>query len=69
MVKREPYPVFHDESQFFTVNQPYPPNFEWEKPGEVLTFAHWIAACLGTHTPFWNFYFKPKVRDLTLDWA
>ncbi|KAF9029986.1 hypothetical protein BDZ89DRAFT_1159545 [Hymenopellis radicata] len=67
MVKREPYPVFHDESQFFTVNQPYPLNFEWEKPAEVLKFAHWIAACLGTHRPFWNFYFKPKAAFILLE--
>jgi hypothetical protein len=62
MAKRRPAPEVDDgASHFFSVYQTYPPNFDWDIPEQVLLLVRWIVACLGSHEPFYTFYYKPTV--------
>ena len=60
MPKRPPTPPSTDDSQFFTIVNPYP-----DQPFEALehsiTFARWVACMVGEENLL-AFYHKPKVR-------
>jgi hypothetical protein len=61
MPKRIATPPMAEEADFYTVNQPYPLNFEWDSKQDVVDLARWVAACLGSASAFWAFYYKPSV--------
>ncbi|KAF9029987.1 hypothetical protein BDZ89DRAFT_1064955 [Hymenopellis radicata] len=60
MPKRIPTPPMAEEADFCTVSQPFPLNFEWEQEPDIKRFVRWIAACIGSPTPVWAFYYKPS---------
>ncbi|THU91127.1 hypothetical protein K435DRAFT_759507 [Dendrothele bispora CBS 962.96] len=62
MVKRvkTPEPA-KDELRYFTVDKPYPLNANWEIREDYITFAKWIAQCIGIQ-PFFAIYYKPSSR-------
>ncbi len=65
MPKRIRTPPMAEDAEFYTVSQPYPLNFEWDREEDNINHVRWIAACLGSPAAVWAFYYKPSVRNFS----